>query len=95
MKAREYVDLFGKRIAEGTKEEAIRAGAEMLTEMFYELEQIRKERHVSTDKGLMGCIRTQNQKYLAILSKLPQPSILKRSAFIQTVSDALQMEIKL
>ena len=95
MKAREYVDLFGKRIAEGTKEEAIRAGAEMLTEMFYELEQIRKERHVSTDKGLMGCIRTQNQKYLAILSKLPRPSILKRSAFIQTVSDALQMEIKL
>ena len=95
MKAREYVDLFGKRIAEGTKEEAMRAGAEMLTEMFYELDQIRTDRHVSTARGMLGCIRSQNQKYLAILNKLPQPPILKRSAFIQTVSDALQMDIKL
>ena len=95
MKASEYFDLYGKRIAEGTREEAMRAAAEMLTELFYELEQMRKDRHVSTDKGLMGCIRSQNQKFLAILNKLPQPPVLQRSAFIQTVSDLLQMDIKL
>ena len=88
MKASEYFDLFGKRIAEGTREEAMRAGAEMLTEMFYELGQIREDRHVSTDKGMMGCIRSQNQKYLAVLNKLPQPPVLKRSAFLQIVRDA-------
>ena len=94
MKASEYVDKYKDRLSSGKSEEVMTAAADMLAELVVETKKLADDRHVSTDRGMLGCIRSQNQKFQAILNKLPKPC-LKRSAFVQTLSDLLKMDIRL
>lgn len=69
MKAKEYVVRFNQQIVNGRK--AREAQVEILLDLLKEMWALKETRRVSTDAGLLGCIREIKQKWCAIYPKLP------------------------
>ena len=87
MNAKEYFEKYGEDIWEEAHDPKIRRDgpmAKMFIAFSVEVKEIIKERNVKTDDGLMGIIRSQNQKWNAVVNLFVKQygvSPIKRDGF--------------
>ena len=97
MKAKEYFEKYGQDIwQEWQDPEVHRDGpmAKLYIEMSSELKNILDARHVNSDRGMLGVLREQNQKWNAIrnlLEKKYGKTPIQRNGFYFAWKDEMKL----
>lgn len=66
MKAKEYFEKYKDQISNKNNEISSKEISDLIFDLFYEIDDLRKSRGVKTDRGLIAIIKEENSKWNAI-----------------------------
>lgn len=84
MKAKEYFEKYKDQISSEDKETALKGTSDLVFDLFNEIDILRKNRGVKTDRGFVAIAKEENQKWNAIAALFEKEygnSMLIRNGF--------------